>query len=135
MLDKLIDLSLKYRLLVIVLFISICALGFRAYKNIPVDAFPDITPKQVVIIMKTIQKGVAYSYLSLFLNKRIPIIYNKAVNIPNIIKSQTGQKRYTQPHDIMFCILKAKQRNVKVFDHLQSMSSIWLATTKLDGCL
>jgi hypothetical protein len=49
MLDKLIDLSLKYRLLVIVLFISICALGFRAYKNIPVDAFPDITPKQVVI--------------------------------------------------------------------------------------
>lgn len=44
MLDKLIDLSLKYRLLVIVLFISICALGFRAYKNIPVDAFPDITP-------------------------------------------------------------------------------------------
>lgn len=49
MLNKLIDLSLKYRLLVIVLFISICALGFRAYKNIPVDAFPDITPKQVVI--------------------------------------------------------------------------------------
>ncbi len=49
MLDKIIDLSLKYKLLVIVLFISICALGFKAYKDIPVDAFPDITPKQVVI--------------------------------------------------------------------------------------
>ena len=49
MLDKIIDLSLKYKLLIIVLFISICALGFKAYKDIPVDAFPDITPKQVVI--------------------------------------------------------------------------------------
>lgn len=49
MLDKIIDLSLKYKLLIIVLFISISALGFKAYKDIPVDAFPDITPKQVVI--------------------------------------------------------------------------------------
>lgn len=49
MLDKIIDLSLKYRILIIVLFLSICALGFKAYKEIPVDAFPDITPKQVVI--------------------------------------------------------------------------------------
>lgn len=49
MLDKIIDLSLKYKLLVIVLFIAISALGFKAYKTIPVDAFPDITPKQVVI--------------------------------------------------------------------------------------
>ena len=49
MLDKIIDLSLKYKLLVIVLFLSISILGFKAYKDIPVDAFPDITPKQVVI--------------------------------------------------------------------------------------
>jgi cobalt-zinc-cadmium resistance protein CzcA len=31
------------------LFIAISGFGYRAYKNIPVDAFPDITPKQVVI--------------------------------------------------------------------------------------
>lgn len=49
MLDKLIDLALKYKLLVIVLFIGISAFGFKAYQEIPVDAFPDITPKQVVI--------------------------------------------------------------------------------------
>ena len=49
MLDKLIELSLKYKLLVIVLFITISVFGFKAYKEIPVDAFPDITPKQVVI--------------------------------------------------------------------------------------
>ncbi len=49
MLNKLIDTSLKYKLLVIALFIAITAFGYKAYKEIPIDAFPDITPKQVVI--------------------------------------------------------------------------------------
>lgn len=49
MLNNLIELSLKYKLLVIVLFMAISAFGFKAYQRIPVDAFPDITPKQVVI--------------------------------------------------------------------------------------
>jgi cobalt-zinc-cadmium resistance protein CzcA len=49
MLNNIIELSLKYKLLVIVIFIAIMAFGIRSYQNIPVDAFPDITPKQVVI--------------------------------------------------------------------------------------
>ncbi|MCF6341053.1 MAG: efflux RND transporter permease subunit, partial [Sulfurimonas sp.] len=49
MLHTLIDISLKYKLLVIALFLAIIAFGFKAYQNIPIDAFPDITPKQVVI--------------------------------------------------------------------------------------
>jgi cobalt-zinc-cadmium resistance protein CzcA len=49
MLNNIIDLSLKYKLLVIVIFIAIMAFGIRSYQNIPIDAFPDITPKQVVI--------------------------------------------------------------------------------------
>jgi len=49
MLDKLIELSLKYKLIDIVLFMTISAFGYNAYKNIPIDAFADITPKQVVI--------------------------------------------------------------------------------------
>jgi len=53
MLNKLIELSLKYKILVLVAFIVISALGFRAYQNIPVDAFPDITPKQVVIFTES----------------------------------------------------------------------------------
>jgi cobalt-zinc-cadmium resistance protein CzcA len=48
-LNKIIDLSLRYRLLVVVLFIALFFLGFRAYQSIPIDAFPDITPTQVVI--------------------------------------------------------------------------------------
>jgi len=49
MLDKLIELSLRYRLLVIVAFTAIALFGYKAYSEIPIDAFPDITPKQVVI--------------------------------------------------------------------------------------
>jgi len=49
MLNYIIDTSLKYKLLVITLFIAITAFGFKAYQEIPVDAFPDITPKQVVV--------------------------------------------------------------------------------------
>lgn len=49
MIEKLIDSALKYRILVLVAFIAIILLGVRSYQNIPVDAFPDITPKQVVI--------------------------------------------------------------------------------------
>ena len=49
MLKLIIELSLKYKLLVIVLFMAISAFGYRAYTQIPIDAFPDITPKQVVV--------------------------------------------------------------------------------------
>ena len=49
MLNKLIELSLKYKVLVLVAFIILSAFGFKAYQGIAVDAFPDITPKQVVI--------------------------------------------------------------------------------------
>ncbi|QOP42448.1 efflux RND transporter permease subunit [Sulfurimonas sediminis] len=49
MLDKLIELSLKYKILVLVFFLGIIAFGYKAYRDIPIDAFPDITPKQVVI--------------------------------------------------------------------------------------
>ncbi len=49
MLDKLIELSLKYKLLVITFFLAVLAFGYKAYLNVPIDAFPDITPKQVVV--------------------------------------------------------------------------------------
>ena len=67
MLNKLIDISLKYKFLVLTLFIAISAFGYKAYKDIPIDAFPDITPKQVVIYTespgnsaKDIEKLITY---------------------------------------------------------------------------
>ena len=43
------ELLIQYKFLILTLFIAVAGFGYKAYKDIPVDAFPDITPKQVVI--------------------------------------------------------------------------------------
>ncbi|SEV94177.1 CusA/CzcA family heavy metal efflux RND transporter [Luteibacter sp. 329MFSha] len=47
MLAWIVERSLKYRLLVILAFLAIAALGIRAAMTLPIDAFPDVTPVQV----------------------------------------------------------------------------------------
>lgn len=47
MLNKIVDLSLRYKLLVLVGFGLVVFLGVRAFLAVPVDAFPDVTPNQV----------------------------------------------------------------------------------------
>ena len=49
MLNWLIRISLKNRLLVCVLAVALVALGGRSLMNLPVDAFPDTTPVQIQI--------------------------------------------------------------------------------------
>jgi len=49
MLNKIVDLSLRYKVLVIVLFVLVILLGAKAWRELPVDAFPDVTPVQVNI--------------------------------------------------------------------------------------
>ncbi|WP_354675030.1 efflux RND transporter permease subunit [Cupriavidus alkaliphilus] len=47
MLSQLVDLSLRYKVLVLVGFAVVVFLGVRAWLTMPVDAFPDVTPNQV----------------------------------------------------------------------------------------
>ncbi len=49
MFERLIDFTLKNRLLVVLLFVVTCAGGGWALARLPVDAFPDTTPVQVQI--------------------------------------------------------------------------------------
>ncbi len=49
MLNRLVEMSLNYKLLVIIGFAVIAALGVRAVLTVPIDAFPDVTPVQVSI--------------------------------------------------------------------------------------
>ncbi len=49
MLNKLVEASLHYKFLVIIAFLVLGYLGVRAVNNIPIDAFPDVTPVQVNI--------------------------------------------------------------------------------------
>ena len=49
MLNRLVEVSLRYKLLVLILFAVVAALGVRAVLTVPIDAFPDVTPAQVNI--------------------------------------------------------------------------------------
>jgi cobalt-zinc-cadmium resistance protein CzcA len=49
MFTALIDVSLRYRFLVLICFAVIAFLGWRAVVSVPIDAFPDVTPAQVNI--------------------------------------------------------------------------------------
>ncbi|HET7331389.1 CusA/CzcA family heavy metal efflux RND transporter [Dyella sp.] len=46
MLGRLVELSLRYKVLVLILFAVIGALGYQAVRTLPIDAFPDVTPVQ-----------------------------------------------------------------------------------------
>ncbi|HET8898328.1 MAG TPA: CusA/CzcA family heavy metal efflux RND transporter [Rhodanobacteraceae bacterium] len=47
MLARLVELSLRYKLLVLIAFAVVALLGARALRELPIDAFPDVTPVQV----------------------------------------------------------------------------------------
>lgn len=47
MLNAIVDASLRYKVLVLVAFAVLVGLGIQAFRNVPVDAFPDVTPIQV----------------------------------------------------------------------------------------
>ena len=49
MLERLVELSLRYKVLVLIVFVVIGVLGFQAVRQLPIDAFPDVTPVQVNI--------------------------------------------------------------------------------------
>ena len=57
MLNAIVDASLRYKVLVLVAFAVLIGLGVLAYKQVPVDAFPDVTPAQVNIYTES--PGVA----------------------------------------------------------------------------
>jgi cobalt-zinc-cadmium resistance protein CzcA len=57
MLNALVDASLRYKVLVLVAFGVLIGLGILAYRQVPVDAFPDVTPAQVNIYTES--PGVA----------------------------------------------------------------------------
>lgn len=47
MLNGLVELSLRYKVLVLIGFVLVGFLGYRAIRTVPIDAFPDVTPVQV----------------------------------------------------------------------------------------
>ncbi|PKH23799.1 CusA/CzcA family heavy metal efflux RND transporter [Enterobacterales bacterium CwR94] len=79
MLSTLITLSLKFRLLIILLFLAAMGYGVMAYKNVPVDAFPDVTPVQVNVYTEA--SGLAAEDIEKLFT--IPVESNMA-GLPNV---------------------------------------------------
>ncbi len=47
MLNAIVEISLRYKILVLVGFLLVVVFGVQAFRQVPVDAFPDVTPVQV----------------------------------------------------------------------------------------
>lgn len=49
MIERLVEWALKYKIPILIIFVLICALGSWALFNLPIDAFPDISPNLVQV--------------------------------------------------------------------------------------
>ncbi len=50
--QRLVDIALRYRILVLLGFLFVAAIGFVSLRMLPIDAEPDITPNQVLILTR-----------------------------------------------------------------------------------
>ncbi len=64
MINHIINLSLRSRLLMLTLAILVIAAGYRSYRNLPVDAFPDVSPNLVQVF--TITEGLAPEEIEMY---------------------------------------------------------------------
>lgn len=53
MLNVIVDASLRYKVLVLASFLIVIGLGVQAFHQVPVDAFPDVTPVQVNVVTES----------------------------------------------------------------------------------
>ena len=69
MLNRLVELSLRYKFLVLIVFAVVAFLGMNAVRNVPIDAFPDVTPVQVNVYTES--AGLAAEDIELLLTTPI----------------------------------------------------------------
>ena len=50
--NRLVELALRYRILVLMAALFVAAVGVVAMRNLPIDAEPDITPNQVLVLTR-----------------------------------------------------------------------------------
>lgn len=64
MINQIINLSLRSRLLMLVLAVVVIATGYKSYQGLPVDAFPDVSPNLVQVF--TITEGLAPEEIEMY---------------------------------------------------------------------
>ena len=79
---KIIDFVLKNRLLVIVIGMFILASGYLSYKQLPIDAFPDVSPSLVQVFTQT--EGLAPEEVEKYVTFPVETAMSGLPNIDNI---------------------------------------------------
>lgn len=80
--NRIIDFALKNRLLISVLAIVVFAGGYFSYKNLPIDAFPDVSPSLVQVF--TVTEGLAPEEVEKYVTFPIETSMNGLPNLKNI---------------------------------------------------
>ena len=72
--NRLIDFVLKNRLLVTILGLVVFAGGYYSYNNLPIDAFPDVSPSLVQVFTTT--EGLAPEEVEKYITFQIETAMN-----------------------------------------------------------
>lgn len=80
--NRIIDFVLKNRLLFLVLGIIIMAAGYLSYKQLPIDAFPDVSPSLVQVF--TVTEGLAPEEVEKYVTYPIEVTMNGLPNLETI---------------------------------------------------
>ncbi len=81
MIAKLVQFSLKYKLLMVILFLTICSAGVFSFTRISIDAFPDISPNLVQVFAEV--EGMAAEECEQFVTRPVEITMR---GIPGVTK-------------------------------------------------
>jgi len=82
MLNQIVNLSLRSRLLMLVLAVIVIAAGYRSYQKLPVDAFPDVSPNLVQIF--TLTSGLAPEEIEKYVTYPVEVSMNGLPGIEQI---------------------------------------------------
>ncbi|NOQ96828.1 MAG: CusA/CzcA family heavy metal efflux RND transporter [Calditrichae bacterium] len=80
--NSIIDFSLKNRLLLVVLGVLVLAGGFYSYRQLPIDAFPDVSPSLVQIF--TVTEGLAPEEIEKYVTFPVETAMNGLPNLDHI---------------------------------------------------
>lgn len=82
MIDKLIDFSLQNRLLMVLFAIMVMIAGYRAYTQLPIDAFPDVSPNLVQVFTET--EGLAPEEIEMYVTYPVEVAMTGLPGIDNV---------------------------------------------------
>ncbi|MCK5171881.1 MAG: efflux RND transporter permease subunit, partial [Planctomycetes bacterium] len=81
MITELIQFSLKHKLLVILVFVGVCVAGVLCLFQLPIDAFPDISPNLVQVFAEL--EGMAPEEVEQFVTRPVEVAMR---GIPGVTK-------------------------------------------------